>query len=254
MIRSNRMKEREQHVWDFFFCKLAGKPASVRINLSLLEMLPMETHSQLVYLILPLKMPDRQGMIHAEEARTIREMETDIVRLATLDLNGMYALRYTGKGRRSLYFYLPPHMEVADLLGACMEAYPEYRFSLGVLADPHWNFYRTTLQEDWLQERNLEVPQWEVSADDAIPQEIEHAFRCASETCRRQFMEVAREKNFAVSHLKFSARHQDHPYELTMSRMELNTPKQLSDLRHSLSEIATTFQGLYLGEQALHIG
>ena len=248
------MQKREKQDWDFFFCTLAGKPASIRFDLSLLETAPLSTHSQLVYVIVPLNKSDGQGMIHEEEASYIRQVEADVVRLLTGDLKGIFAMRYTGKGRRAFYFYLPPHLEVAELLTTCLHGNDIHTFSLGILADPQWRFFRANIQEEWIADMYEDTPYQKIGQAEAFPQEIEHELCFPTEAARNQFMEIIQEKNFAVSQLKYSASHSDFPFSLYMSRMEWNSPQQLKDLEESLQQLVQQFNGMYLSYQALAIG
>ena len=248
------MQKRKKQDWDFFFCTLAGKPASIRFDLSLLEAIPLATHSQLVYLIVPINKSNNQGMIHEEEASYIREVEADVVRLLSGDLKGIFAMRYTGKGRRAFYFYLPPRLEVAELLTTCLRGNGIQTFSLGILADPQWRFFRANIKEEWIAGKYEELPYQMVGQGEAFPQEIEHELCFPSEGTRKQFMEIIQQKNFAISQLKYSASHPDFPYSLYMSRMEWNSLQQLNDLKESLQLLVQQFGGTYLSCQALTIG
>ena len=248
------MQKRGKQDWDFFFCTLAGKPASIRFDLSLLASIPLSSHPQLVYVIIPFQKPDSQGMINEKEAERMRVIEKDIVRLLTEDLKGIYAMRYTGKGRRAFYFYIPPHLEVADLLSTCVKANGIRTFSLGILADPHWRFFRVNIQDEWIADKYPQLPYRKVTPSEAYPQEIEHALCFPTEDNRSKFLEVTRKKNFAVSQMKYSVGNPDCPFIMTMSRMELNSPKQLRDLEESLRQLAQQFGGAYLNSQKIVIG
>ncbi|MEM6631238.1 MAG: DUF695 domain-containing protein [Bacteroidota bacterium] len=249
------MQAREEQAWDFFFCTLAGKPASIRVNLSLLSSIPLATHPQLVYVIIPLEKPDSQGMIQEPEVQTIRTIEADIVRLMTGDLGGKYAFRYTGKGRRALYFYLPlGEVSLGELLATCMEANDMNKFSYGVLADPSWRFFQASLQEDWIREKYPEHLLKPLQETEVFPQEIEHSLGFSSEKNRYQFLRIAQKKNFAISQLKYAATQEEYPFLLQMSRIEFNSPRRLQALASLLQRVATKFQGTYLMSQPVRIG
>ena len=249
------MQAREEQAWDFFFCTLAGKPASIRVNLSLVSALPLAKNPQLVYLIIPLEKPDSQGMIQEAETESIREIESDVVRLMTEDLGGKYALRYTGKGRRTLYFYLPlGQLNLAELLSACMEANDIDKFSFGILADPKWRFFQASLQKEWIEEKYPNHFLQPLQETDFFPQEIEHSLGFSSESNRNLFLRIAQKKNFAISQLKYSASQADYPYLLQMSRLEFNSPQRLQELASLLRRVAIQFQGTYLMYQPIRIG
>ncbi len=244
----------ENRSWDFYFCTLAGKPASVKLNLSLIDKLPLMAHSQLVYLFIRLNNPDREGRVHPNEVDEIKEIEEDIVRLMTVDMNGLFAVRCTGNGRRSLYFYLPPHPDITELIKVCMYAHPSYRYSLGELTDDDWRFFRSHLHPQLIQgiSTNKET-HLQLKANAAFPQEIEHHLIFPTTADRSLFIQKIENDQFSISREKFSATAQDYPYELTISRLEYNHLQNIQKIADYLSDVAQRSNGIYREWERLHM-
>jgi len=240
--------------WDFYFCTLAGKPASVKLNLSLIDKIPLVAHSQLVYLFIRLNNPDREGRVHPDEVEEIKEIEEDIVRLMTVDMNGVFAVRCTGNGRRSLYFYLPPHPDITDLIKTCMYAHPDYTYSLGELKDNDWRFFRSHLHPQLIQGVSESRETYlQLSANTAFPQEIEHHLRFPSIEDRDMFIHKISNDQFAISKEKFSATEQHYPFELTISRLEYNHLANIQKIADNLTDVARRSNGVYQDWTRLNI-
>jgi len=240
--------------WDFYFCTLGGKPASIKLHLTLLEQLPIYTHPQLVYLFVELNHPDKEGMIHPIETDAIQEMEEDIVRLMTSDLEGVFAVRCTGNGRRCLYFYMPPQLDTQELMEACMYAHTDYTYSLGALPDREWRFFRSILHPQLTKGISKSREQLLIlESDSAFPQEVAHHLRFPSIEARDTFIDSIHRKQFAIGKEKFSATESEYPFELTISRIEYNHATHLQKVAAYLSQIAQENNGIYLDWEKLII-
>ena len=61
--------------WDFFFCRVEGKPASVRVNLALRQIAPVEGYKYRLNFLIKMKNPTPEGMSSNEEYPILCDIE-----------------------------------------------------------------------------------------------------------------------------------------------------------------------------------
>ncbi|MEG1239409.1 MAG: DUF695 domain-containing protein, partial [Flavobacterium sp.] len=65
--------------WVFYICRVEDKPASIRINLALDQMAPIENYDKRIWFSVKLKDPDENGFTSKEEFPKICEIEDTII-------------------------------------------------------------------------------------------------------------------------------------------------------------------------------
>ena len=64
--------------WDFFFCRVEGKPASVRVNLALRQIAPVEGYKYRLNFLIKMQNPTPEGMSSNEEYPVLCDIEDAI--------------------------------------------------------------------------------------------------------------------------------------------------------------------------------
>ncbi len=128
--------------WDFYFCQVDHKPASLFVDLGLRPDVPMPNLSDLVWVRLRLRHPRPDGLSSDEEFDRLSEIEDA---LASVDVGQdaelIYVGRNTSNGHRDFCYYTSNAHQAQSCLSQAMVAYNQYEFEIGSRPDADWSTY-----------------------------------------------------------------------------------------------------------------
>lgn len=141
--------------WDFYFCKVDDKLASIYVDLGAIDMLPVGTHPVMAYVRLTMAAPREDGLSSGAEFDQLVAVEDA---LDTLCVGGevIYVGRCTSDGQRDFYFYIGNAVVWQARVGACMRAFPDYQYATGSREDLAWSTYHSFLYPSQIDRHAIE--------------------------------------------------------------------------------------------------
>ena len=128
--------------WDFFQCKVNGKPASVYLDMGLKRSMPDKRRHALLVVAIDLRHPHpANGMSTDVEFDALAAIEDHLIEALKEDLSAVYAGRITTAGRREFYFYA----NIESIARAALARFGAYRIKAWSQADPLWKHYAQVL-------------------------------------------------------------------------------------------------------------
>ncbi|MCG8839039.1 DUF695 domain-containing protein [Tenacibaculum dicentrarchi] len=126
--------------WASYFCRVENKPASIRLNLALNEIAPIEKYNNRVWFSIKLLNPDENGLTTKEEFPAICKIEDDISE--ALERIGMILVgALKTNGTFDLYFYSKSIGEFEEIVNTVMKSYSNYNYATDSKTDNEWNDY-----------------------------------------------------------------------------------------------------------------
>lgn len=154
MANSNPPEEQ----WDFYLCKVDDAPASIFLNMALLEEFEGAGADTLYALHVMMADPDEHGMGSSREMEVMTPIEDEITdNSMVLDLQFVGRLRNNGNWQMT--FMGPPKRE-RKLKRIAKSLLKPMKRSFDVMSqkDPHWSYYRDFLYPDaerfrWIKDK-----------------------------------------------------------------------------------------------------
>ncbi|RPD98823.1 DUF695 domain-containing protein [Aureibaculum marinum] len=126
--------------WASYFTRVDDNPASIRLNLGLYEIAPIEKYENRLWFSVQLLNPDHNGFTTREEFPAICKIEDDIS--DALEKKGaIVAGALKTNGTFDLYFYTTTKIDIAKLASEVMQRHPNYRYATDSKIDVKWSDY-----------------------------------------------------------------------------------------------------------------
>ena len=72
--------------WNFYMCRVDDKPASIRLNLALYDIVPVEDYNHRISIFIKMNNPTENGLSSNEEYPILCDIEDEVInRLETLE-------------------------------------------------------------------------------------------------------------------------------------------------------------------------
>jgi len=234
--------------WDFYFCQIDDRPASLFVDLGLHCSAPIAELSDMAWLSLQLLHPGPDGLTGNEEFDRLNEIEDALAATDVGDTQLVYVGRSTSGGHRDFLFYTTNGLKAESRLSAAMVAYPEYGFEVGSRPDADWSVYLEFLYPSDRQRQmilNGRVLQTlEESGDQhQIEREVCHWIYFDSQDDRTRFAAEAANKGYKLTDM--SDQDGKHGAQLTgVTAVDYST---INTIVLELFDLATKFSGEYDG-------
>ncbi len=242
--------------WDFYQCKLNGKPASVYLDMGLHAGGPDTGRAQLVVVRLHLRFPDpANGLSTDAEYDALVTIEDALIESLRSALGAVYAGRVTTDGRREFFFY-------AAAGGALETAarVPGYRCEAWVQADPRWLHYFTVLYPRgaalrWIADK-AQVAMLAERGDQAqVARPIRHTSNFQNATQRATFTGSVERAGFNVLRLTDTGRAADaHPFGVVYALAQAASLAAVSETTVLLAKLSEKNGGEYAGWECAAVG
>ena len=241
--------------WDFFMCRIEGAPASIRTNLALIEVAPLERLSQRLQFYIKMQNPRPDGLSSNEEYPILCDIEDAIGEKAGAT-GAVLAGVVRSEGFLELWFYTQNAKTLAKTCEEALQTFEGYQSGYNIAEDPEWEDYFGFLYPDEFSYQTMQnrkvLMQLEKNGDKMeVPREIDHFFYFKEAAQQQAFAKEAEAKGFKV---RFNddefvedrkAEGKEYPYMVEATRED--SPLDINDIVWDLLELASPFEGNYDG-------
>ena len=133
--------------WDFFMCHIEGVPASIRTNLALFELAPLEGLSQRLQFYIKMQNPTPEGFPSEEEYPILCDIEDAIGDKAEAT-GAVLAGVVKSEGFLELWFYCNNVEVLAQTCEEALQAFEGYKSGYNTAEDAQWEDYFDFLYPD----------------------------------------------------------------------------------------------------------
>ena len=241
--------------WDFFMCRIEGVPASIRTNLALIEVAPLEGLTQRLQFYIKMQNPRPDGLSSNEEYPILCAIEDAIGEKAEAT-GAVSAGVVKSEGFLELWFYTQNAEALAKTCEEALQAFEGYQSGYNIAEDPEWEDYFGFLYPDEFSYQTMQnrkvLMQLEKNGDKMeVPREIDHFFYFKEAAQQQAFAKEAEAKGFKVrfNNDEFvedrKAEGKEYPYMVEATRED--SPLDINDIVWDLLELASPFEGEYDG-------
>lgn len=241
--------------WDFFMCRIEGAPASIRTNLALIEVAPLEGLTQRLQFCIKMKNPRPDGLSSNEEYPILCAIEDAIGEKAKA-AGAVLVSVIKSEGVLELWFYCDNAETLVDICQKTLGNFEGYLYQDFSVEDPEWEDYFGFLYPDEFSYQTMQnrkvLMQLEKNGDKMeVPREIDHFFYFKEAAQQQAFAKEAEAKGFKV---RFNddefveerkAEGKEYPYMVEATRED--SPLAIDDIVWDLLELASPFEGEYDG-------
>ena len=241
--------------WDFFMCRIEGAPASIRTNLALIEVAPLEGLSQRLQFYIKMQNPRPDGLSSNEEYPILCDIEDAIGEKAEA-IGAILAGVVKSEGFLELWFYTQNAEALAKTCEDALQTFEGYQSGYNIAEDPEWEDYFDFLYPDEFSYQTMQnrkvLMQLEKNGDKMeVPREIDHFIYFKEAAQQQAFAKEAEAKGFKV---RFNddefvedrkAEGKEYPYMVEATRED--SPLAIDDIVWDLLELASPFEGNYDG-------
>ena len=115
--------------WNFYMCRVGDNPASIRLNLALYDIAPVEDYNHRISIFIKMNNPTENGLSSNEEYPILCDIEDEVInRLETLE--DIFAGTVKSQGRLELYVFTKNPEKSEEL---CKEALKNSRIINGTV-------------------------------------------------------------------------------------------------------------------------
>ena len=241
--------------WDFFMCRIEGAPASIRTNLALIEVAPLEGLTQRLQFCIKMKNPTPEGFPSNEEYPILCAIEDAIGEKAEA-AGAVLVSVIKSEGVLELWFYCDNAETLVDICQKTLGNFEGYLYQDFSVEDPEWEDYFGFLYPDEFSYQTMQnrkvLMQLEKNGDKMeVPREIDHFIYFKEAAQQQAFAKEAEAKGFKV---RFNddefvedrkAEGKEYPYMVEATRED--SPLDIDDIVWDLLELASPFEGNYDG-------
>ena len=241
--------------WDIIMCRIEGAPASIRTNLALIEVAPLEELTQRLQFYIKMKKPRPDGLSSNEEYPILCDIEDAIGEKAEAT-GAVLAGVVRSEGFLELWFYTQNAKTLAKTCEEALQAFQGYESGYNIAEDPEWEDYFGFLYPDEFSYQTMQnrkvLMQLEKNGDKMeVPREIDHFIYFKEAAQQQAFAKEAEAKGFKV---RFNddefveerkAEGKEYPYMVEATRED--SPLDIDDIVWNLLELASPFEGEYDG-------
>ena len=241
--------------WDFFMCRIEGAPASIRTNLALIEVAPLEGLTQRLQFCIKMQNPRPDGLSSNEEYPILCDIEDALGDKAEA-IGAILAGVVKSEGFLELWFYTQNAEALAKTCEDALQTFEGYQSGYNIAEDPEWEDYFDFLYPDEFSYQTMQnrkvLMQLEKNGDKMeVPREIDHFIYFKEAAQQQAFAKEAEAKGFKV---RFNddefvedrkAEGKEYPYMVEATRED--SPLAIDDIVWDLLELASPFEGDYDG-------
>ena len=241
--------------WDFFMCRIEGAPASIRTNLALIDIAPLEGLTQRLQFYIKMQKPRPDGLSSNEEYPILCDIEDALGDKAEA-IGAVLAGVVRSEGFLELWFYTQNAEALAKTCEDALQTFEGYQSGYNIAEDPEWEDYFGFLYPDEFSYQTMQnrkvLMQLEKNGDKMeVPREIDHFIYFKEAAQQQAFAKEAEAKGFKV---RFNddefveerkAEGKEYPYMVEATRED--SPLAIDDIVWDLLELVSPFEGNYDG-------
>ncbi len=241
--------------WDTYMARLGSKPASILVNMALVQNAP---DSKLPYLVTTgpkVQTCGKDGLPAKEEIDHLEEILDATDNFITGVTAKVLAGTMTFNCERVNYYYVK---DTAGIRFALMRmynrSYPDYGYVINIRKDPDWHTYRTFLYPDeqmknWMENDKIVTNMLQHGDSLTKQRTISFELYFRSDTDRASFTKFAKEKGYTASQL-MQSQSQTVPYELIISRYDYVKMDSIAAMSQEIKQEMRRYKGFYNGWSA----
>lgn len=189
--------------WDFYFARVDGQPASIYLDLGVVDDIPLAGYPFMGQVRIWMRAPREDGLSSQQEFDALIALEDRLVPALCEDRRARFVGRNTSAGFRDFFFFVGEGVEWADSVRQALDG-TEYRFEAGQLPDPEGRLYLDFLYpDDEALQRigNRRLCEAMQNAGDPLsaPRELLHRIRFVTESSVDAFLIQASAMGFRPS-------------------------------------------------------
>lgn len=239
--------------WDFYFCRVDDRAASIFVDLGVASQAPIESLPNLGYVRIHMRAPREDGLSSQDEFQALSTLE-DALETLQVDGESAYVGRNTSNGCRDLYFYIRTTEHWHQKVAATMRSFPAYEFESGTRADPSWTTYFDFLhpsEEDRERIQNRRTCDVLERQGDRLDQErpIDHWAYFPEPDSRHAFIAEAKALGYIIQEL-IEPEDKQRSYGVRLSSVGRPSLHEIDDLTLPLFRAARAHGGEYDGWEA----
>jgi len=127
--------------WDFYFCRVDNRPASIFVDLGAAKDAPLGAYPVMSYVSLTMQNPRQDGLSSSEEFEALKSIEDHLDGELTSGRSAVYVGRNTSNGCRDFYFYCTDQLDWVTRVAESMRPFPGYTYKSSSRPDPEWRTY-----------------------------------------------------------------------------------------------------------------
>lgn len=237
-------------IWDSFFCIIEDKPASIKLNLALNDILPVDGYKEQIWFSVKMRNPDKNGFPAEDEFKIVNDIEDAVAGMLEKE-DAIFAGTIRTDGRLDCYFYCKPVENADDKIKAVMDAFPGYEFLAESKPDEKWEDYTDLLYPDDFEYQSMlnarVIYQLEQKGDNLEKErKVEHSIFFKTEASMQEFMKAINDAGYFYE--KHDTQKDDeHPFCLTISRVDNVIYHNVDNYVWDVIGKAEEFEGLYNG-------
>jgi hypothetical protein len=240
--------------WDFYYCRVDDKPASIYLDLGAIEQVPVAALPYMAFIRLRMREPRPDGLSSQTEFGTLCALEDHLVATLLSD-EVQYLGRCTTNACRDFVFYIANAEAWPGCVAASMQAFPDYGYEVGARPDPDWSAYTGYLypgERDMHIIHSRRVCQALEERGDKLdaPREIDHWLHFASPQALSAYVQAVVPQGFAVRS-QSSEPDAEGRYALQIWRTDVPGYAAINEITLPLFDLAQAGEGAYDGWEAV---
>lgn len=235
--------------WGFYYTQIDTTPASIRLNLGLAEIAPINDFKYRTWFSIKLLSPSENGLVTNEEFQKICEIEDAISEI--LEQHGAIMVgAVKNNGTADLYFYSPHVSNYEELINSVMLNYKDYLYALDIKEDAEWSayfeyLYPTEYEMQTIQNRKVLMELDQLGDNPEKERMVDHWIYFRTENDRARFIETVKPLGYTV--LSEERVDGDYPYQLHIARMNNTVWANVDGYVWELVTLAKEHNGIYDG-------
>lgn len=236
--------------WGNYFCHVESKPASIRLNLALKHLAPIDKYVYRIWFSVLLLNPDENGFTTREEFSTICQIEDDLwdvlqpkgaIMAGTLKTDGTF----------DMYCYVQNNEDYELLINKVMQKYPNYKYATETEEDSEWSTYFNFLYPSDYEYQAIQNQRVIMNLDkhgnnSEKERKVDHWLYFASEDGRELFIKEVEAIGYQVSG-KENLDEKENPYQLHIVRSDNTVWQNVNEYVWELITLAEPHNGIYDG-------
>ncbi|MDO5105934.1 DUF695 domain-containing protein [Capnocytophaga sp.] len=240
--------------WDFFFCQIEGSPASIRVNLGLYEVAPIQDFSKSIRFLVKMQNPTAEGLSSNEEYPVLCDIEDALFEVLA-SKNALMAGSVKCDGFLEFWVYAQNTDGLEADFGVMMKkSFANYKSGYQEFDDSEWDTYFNFLYPDAfsmqsIMNRKLYRQLQEQGDDETVAREIDHWLYFSSQEDALAFCEKAKSLVYSILSERKLDEHPDdtHPYQVHITRQDTPSLDTMDDVVWELMEVVAPLNGIYDG-------
>ena len=237
--------------WASYLCLIEDKQASIRLNLALYNVAPIENYKHRTWFSVLLLNPDESGLTTSEEFPVICQIEDDI-----LDALAKKGVIFTGavktNGMFDMYLYSKNVDDYESIIQSVMKTHPDYKYATDFKEDVEWEDYFNFLYPSEYEYQSIQnqrvLMNLEKQGDDSEKErEVDHWIYFETDNDRENYAKKVEELGYKILSKKNLEDGKGSPFQLNISRIDNTNRNNVNQYVWELVTLAKENNGNYDG-------